>query len=275
MFDFSGDETFFFIIALAATVRGGWTYWAPLASIAKSPRPSRARAILAIIPIVGALMTCFTAQVWGDSSVSNHPDYILLFMLGSLAWLFLSTFAMRLLGLSLRDDALERDNSAAAIACGGALLAVAIAYAASNIGGGPTIWTTLLPAAWTALALGLIWLLINAIGGSVADSITIDRDVPTAIRLAAALVASSLILGRAAGGNWISWDQTWADFLRRGWPALAIAVAAGLIQRRFRPTPVCPQPAVGAPAFIPAGVYLFTAFAIVAFSSNGLDPSRW
>jgi hypothetical protein len=89
------------------------------------------------------------------------------------------------------------------------------------------------------------------------------------------MVACALVLGRAVGGNWISWDQTWSDFIRRGWPALAIAVAAGFMHRRFRPTAEIPRPPVLWAGVIPGAAYLAASLLIVAMTDHGLDPSQW
>jgi hypothetical protein len=51
------------------------------------------------------------------------------------------------LGIDVGDDALERNNSAACVATCGALVGSMTIYGFANIGEGPTIWTTIGPAA--------------------------------------------------------------------------------------------------------------------------------
>ena len=97
-------------------------------------------------------------------------------------------------------------------------MGVGIVYAFSNIGMGPTIWTTIFPALAATILLVLMWLLIESIGRGVAEAITIDRDVATAFRLAGAMIGCAIILGRAAAGKWVSWIKPGAISLTMAGP---------------------------------------------------------
>jgi hypothetical protein len=134
---------------------------------------------------------------------------------------------MRLMGIGMRDDAIERRNAAAAVVAVGAMVGQTCCYAGSNIGIGPTIWTTILPAVIASGTLMVLWTGIE-ITTRVSEVVTIDRHLPSALALGAFLVAAGINLGWAMSGDWDSWQTTMIDFARRGWPAVLLAVAAAL-----------------------------------------------
>jgi hypothetical protein len=159
----------------------------------------------------------------------------------------------------VRDDAVERGNTAAVVVACGAVVGITLAYAQSNIGTGPTIWTTLVPAFFATLGLFVTWMIAEVIGGGIAEAVTVDRDVASAVRLAALLAASGAILGRAMAGDWTDWRSTFVDFAAQGWPALVLAAAAGVAHRALRPTPQRPRPPIVPLGVIPAVIMIVVA----------------
>ncbi len=216
-----------------------------------------------MLPPLAAMPTLLILGRWADPQVVGHLDYTILFQIGSVAWILASAGCMQLLGISVRDDALERNNPAALIALGGTMSGAGLIYALSNVGTGPTIWTTIVPALAATILLVLLWLMIEWIGGGVADAITIDRDVATALRLAGATVGCSIVLGSAASGNWIAWDRTWIELIVRSWPACVIAAVAGITQRIKQPTLWDPHPAVLTFGLIPGLAFLIVGILTV------------
>ena len=178
-------------------------------------------------------------------------------------WIFVASRFLEVLGISIRDDAIERDNLAALVAVWGILSGVGIVYALSNMGTGATIWTTLLPGFVATVALLLMPLLVELTGGSVADAITIDRDVASGLRLGGAALGCSIILGHAAAGDWTSWNHTWSDLANRGWPAILIAIAAGVLQRMLGPTAHRPQPGILKFGVVPATLVVAAGLLVV------------
>jgi uncharacterized membrane protein YjfL (UPF0719 family) len=170
-------------------------------------------------------------------------------------WIFGATEMFPLMGVSARDDAMRRHNPAAAIAVSGGVLGVMLAYAGSNIGNGPTIWTTLVPAYVSTGVLFALWFVIELAGG-VFEAITLDRDEAAGIRLAAFLVSAGAILGRAMAGDWSDWDSTFSEFVALGWPAALLIPAMVMMNRRFAPTPQTPQPEAGKCGITPALILL-------------------
>jgi hypothetical protein len=213
--------------------------------------------------LVALVPTFVVLQHWADPQVVGHFDYTVLFMLGGGMWIFVASRFLMVLGISIRDDAIERDNPAALAAVCGILFGVGIVYALANVGTGATIWTTIVPAFAATFALLLVALLIEVTGGSVADAITIDRDVASGLRLGGAVVGCSVILGRAAAGDWISLKQTLTDLANRGWPVVLIALAAGAMQRLLRPTARRPQPDMISCGVVPATLLVAAGFLAV------------
>jgi uncharacterized membrane protein YjfL (UPF0719 family) len=262
-FDFDGDEWLFFLAAAASVVGLIVTYYLPLLSISPITRSSLQRFALACLPLVALIPTYVVLQRWADPRVVGHLDYTILFMLGGGMWIFGASRFLEVLGISIRDDAIERDNLAALVAVWGILSGVGIVYALSNMGTGATIWTTLLPGFVATIALLLMPLLVELTGGSVADAITIDRDVASGLRLGGAALGCSIILGHAAAGDWTSWHHTWSDLANRGWPAVLIAIAAGVLQRMLGPTAHRPQPGILKFGVVPATLVVAAGFLVV------------
>ncbi len=159
------------------------------------------------------------------------------------------------LGLSLRDDAMERHNTAALVALLGALVAVQLAYAGGNIGEGPSYWNNVFSAGLATGGLLCLWLVLQA-GANVAASIAEDRDLASGVRFGGFMVASGLILGRAVAGDWHSESATVHDFVHDGWPAAALCVLALALERGLRPSRRRPFPSWPACGLLPALLYL-------------------
>ncbi len=147
----------------------------------------------------------------------------------------------------------------AIIAVCGIVMGAAMVYALCNVGSGPTIWTTIVPALiGTTLLFGALFL-AELIGGSVSDSITIDRDFASGTCLAGAVFGCGIVLGRAGAGDWISWPRTWTDFALLGWPAIILSMASGLAHQWLRPTAVDPRPNVLKSGVLPAVLFVIAA----------------
>jgi hypothetical protein len=194
--------------------------------------------------------------------VRHAPQYLLLYLLLGLAWLRMSEFGFAYIGLSLRDDLIERRNMAALPAVSGALAGITLCYAGGNIGSGLGWWVVVFSGALATASLGAIWLLLDETTG-VLDLVTIDRDPAAGVRVGGLLAASGLILGRAVAGDWHSVQATVEDFARIGWVVLPLAGAALFIERLAKPTVARPRPSVVAAGALPALVYLLFAAAYI------------
>ena len=159
--------------------------------------------------------------------------WVLFYLIFGFAWLYAGLQLMFIFfDLSWLDDALGRNNPAAAIAVIGGGLGLTLTFAGANIGDGPGWWCVLL-----AGGLGLVaWLLLGLIADRVTSAfhrITVDWDIACAVRTGCYLTASGLILGRACAGDWTSFPQTVAEFAD-GWPVLALTAIFILIELIFR-----------------------------------------
>lgn len=275
MFDFSGDEGFCMLVALAISISGAIRLYVPLLRMPLLGRSAIRRVILAMFPVLILLLTTMVLSRWSDPQVAGHADYIILFLVIQAAWMTVACEGIRLFGIGFRDDLIERNNPAAMIAVCGFVTAAAIVFALANVGGGPTIWTTILPAGAGTAILCVLWLTVQFVGGSVAESITIDRDVATGLRVAGAMIGCSLVLGRAVGGNWKSWDQTWTDLALLGWPAIFLAIAAAVLHRFQKPSVANPRPGLFLCGVLPAILLPLGGLLIVCFTPQGMNPSSW
>ena len=251
MWDFSGDEVLFLvaagIVALVTTVR--WYYFV---GRAKTYRPSPTRVVLIFLPPTLLVVLITVLQTLADPVwVVGRLDYTLLFTAGGIAWMFLGASAFALLGVDPRDDALERNNDAATIAVAGGMAGIVLLYAGSNVGNGPTIWTTLLPAVVAALALLAAWGMLEALTDT-AEAITVERDVATGVRVGTFLACAGLILGRAMAGDFYAWGDTFVEFGRLAWPAAALVPVMVVLHHIMRPTMTRPAPSVVAAGLVPA-----------------------
>jgi hypothetical protein len=87
------------------------------------------------------------------------------------------------------------------------------------------------------------------------DTIAIDRDVSSALRLAGLFVALGLVLGRAVAGDYESAERTLHDLVAQGWPIVPLTLAAAIVQIRARPRPGRLH-APTSRALLAAGIYL-------------------
>lgn len=242
LFDWSGDE---FLVGVVATGVAAFTLlplMGDLLCVQSFGRPAGGRRVVLAGLLAGVGLSVPVLLWWADPvHVVGYLDYTLLFLVGAAAWVgFVGRVALPCVGLSIRDDVSERGNPAAAVVVAAALLGAGLIYALANVGGGDTIWTTLLPAAAaTGNWLGL-WLLLAAATG-VSDRVAIDRDPAAAARLAAYLLASAAILGASMAGDFAGYEQASGDLVWFGcWPTGAGWVLAIVAERRHQPAPSRP-----------------------------------
>jgi uncharacterized membrane protein YjfL (UPF0719 family) len=138
-----------------------------------------------------------------------------------------------MLGISCRDDAVERRNPAAsAISCG-AIVGITLLYAGCNIGEGATIWTTLVPAVIGLIVWGLLLFMVE-MGTKLHERVVIERDLAAGVRVGALLAANGLIIGRAFAGDWKSFGDTLQTFGLQSWPIFSLTAAILILQRRSK-----------------------------------------
>ena len=198
--------------------------------------------------------------------VVNAPQYQFMYVVMGLAWLRAMEPLFPFVGLSARDDAVERANSAATAATAGALLGVTLCYAGGNIGDGPGWWVVVFSAGLATATLFVAWAALAQLT-TVGDAVTIDRDPAAGVRLGVFLLSCGLILGRGVAGDWASAAATVSDFVAALPGVAVLVIVAVIVERLARPTPGRPRPPMVAFGVLPAALY--TAIAIAAVRSMG------
>ena len=231
------------------------------------------RLLVGVSPVVLLAALWITLTFGAAREVREHGEYIFLFVALGAAWLIGLAWATGWLGMHVRDDAIERNNLAAAIATSGALAGGMAVYAFANLGEGDTIWTTIGPALLgTGLAVAL-WGVHQIVSGAT-DAIVLDRDVASAIRFAGMALSTGLVIGRAVAGDYVSAGGTLRDLFIQGWPALPLAALSLFIQMRLRPTKEQPKPSARTHGFVPALAYVALGIAVLLCLGSWTSSGR-
>jgi uncharacterized membrane protein YjfL (UPF0719 family) len=259
----SEDEVFVFI-ACAFFTLFAWLPWLVQATFyARRCSKFTDRWTLFVDPLICAALLLYVLRNLASRDVRDAPQYILLYLLMGAAWVGMAAKFLPLFGLSARDDVIERGNSAAAQAIGGALIGLTLCFAGGNIGNGPGWWVVVFSAALSTGTFFLLWALLHRFT-HLADTVTIERDPASGIRLSGYFIGSGMILGNAVAGDWVSAEATVYDFLKVGWPVLLLWAAAALLEKTFRPTQERPAPSRLSHGLAPMAAYLALAAFFVA-----------
>lgn len=254
------------LVTMAAVFVGPilWTAW-----LLRMSRLRTFQGRVGVAPIAIALVAC-VAVVFGilktgaSYDVVDAPQYLFMYVVLGLAWARVSELAFAYVGLSARDDIIERSNSAAVPAVIGGLVAVTLCYAGGNIGDGPGWWVVVFSAGLATGTLLLAWIALSHLT-AVMDAVTIDRDPAAGLRLGAFLVSGGLVLGRAVAGDWNSAGATITDVVDVIPAVLAILIAALIVERLARPTPQRPRSPLVAYGLLPATLYVGIAIATLSW----------
>jgi len=194
---------------------------------------SRSRVALALVPVLCVFGLFLVLLGWSADSVKLNFQWTVTYLLLGAGWLGVTQIIFGFLGVSARDDLLERRNSAAAWTVSGQLIAATSCFAGANIGDGPGPEVVIFCALLSTGALFLLWFLVDR-AASISDTVTIDRHLGTGIRACGWLTASGIILGDAVTGDWKSASATLRDFATCAWPAAIFAVVVTFLERKMR-----------------------------------------
>jgi hypothetical protein len=258
----SGDEVFVLIVCGALAV-GFWGRWYYL-TLTLSPLVARQRDRLAVYaaPLLCGAALFAVLRTVASHDVRDEPVYLFFYMVMGAAWVGATTHLFAWLGVSARDDALERRNHAASLALTGMLIGATLGFGGGNIGDGPGWWVVVGCAFLATGGLALLWLLLAKFTEA-ADAITIDRDTPTGMRMCGFFTAAGLVLGRAVAGDYESLESTLADFAVSAWPVLLLLAAAIVVEQFLRPSPRHLQHSFIGEGVVPALAYIGAADAWV------------
>jgi hypothetical protein len=219
------------------------------------------RALLAIFPGLCMLLIVAVLWRWSSPDVRSDRKWIVLYAIGGAAWLQLGLYLLSVFGIGVREDVLERQNSAAAWVVYGTLAGTAVCYAGANIGSGPGTEVVLGCAGLSTISLFGFWFCLERIF-QLADRVTIDRDEGAGIRIGGWISSVGLIFGAAVAGDWKSLEGTVWDFIRYAWIALLFLLAAMVIEWAFKMPQEQNSPPRSASVAI-AIIYLVAAVAYV------------
>jgi hypothetical protein len=231
----SGDEVLVLVASVVASGFGILWWYARILRSVQGGSAAHEFGMLALGPPVALLTVFLVARIAGSFDVRDAPNYLFLYTVLGLTWAFAAVYALDILGISFRDDAIERRNAAAAVVVIACLIAHAVIYAGANIGNGPGWWAVVAPAFVGSTIWFLLWILV-AMLCRLDDDITVSRDLAAGVRIAGYALALGLILARGAAGDWTSLAQTIGDF-RVAWPVLPLTAAAIAIERILESRP--------------------------------------
>jgi hypothetical protein len=207
-----------------------WVHWYWVALLNTWMRGSAVcRFLVTMAPLVCVGILYGILAKWSSADVQSSAFYMGFYTLFGAAWVGGWRFWFVMCGISVRDDALERRNVAAALAVAGALVALTLCFAGGNIGDGPGYEVVIFAAGLSTVSLALLWWLLESVC-CFAEVITVERDAGSGLRLAGGLVGLGLILGYGAAGNWVSIEATVADFLPHLGAACVLAVGVGFVE---------------------------------------------
>lgn len=256
----AGDEVLVLLLSAAVAI-GYWGRWyIRLLRLDTLIFLRLARLCLFLVHLLCLGLVLIVLTTWAAAEVRGSAAYIELFVAIWAVALSAVNVLSHVIGVNALHDGVERRNSAALWASGGAWLATTLCVCGANIGEGPTIYTTLAPMGLAVGALGGLWLLFAVLTKNTA-SIAVDRDRASGIRLAGLLFAWGLILGRAVLGDWVSTEATLHDFAVLGWPALLLLAIAVAVEPMLEPSRGRPFPSVVRAGVRPAASYVAAATA--------------
>lgn len=196
--------------------------------------------------------------LWGAKEVRGDIGGVAFLTFVGVLWLLIANKIYPWFGLSFRDDVTERENPAASMALGCAVVATAIAFATGNLGEGPSYWKNIFSAGLSTGGLFVLWFAFE-LGGHISISIAEERDFASGVRFGGLLLAWGLILGRAVTGDWHSCAATADDFVHEAWPVVFIWLLALIVERLVKPSRIRPFPSWIGAGVVPALIYLTMA----------------
>jgi hypothetical protein len=189
-------------------------------------------ALNAVLCLAAILLVLLTASAQDGRHNSN---YVMCSEMLAAFWLMVGLWLFPFFGISPQDDVVERRNVGAFWAVNGALIGFAACFAGANVGNEPA--AVVFGAVLASASFFLVWFVADLAGGHWADTITIDRDFQSGLRLGCLLLGTGLGFGSAVTGNWVSVDATIGQFLVRSWPVVVVLCVALVAERPLRRSP--------------------------------------
>lgn len=164
--------------------------------------------------------------------VINSPYYIVGYMSFGFLWSCFSVECMEnVTDIHFDQDIRERNNNSASIVHGAFIISSGITFSGANVGNGPGWEVVLFTASLSTIFLLIMTFMINIVA-QYSEKVTVLRDQNAAIRFSAHLIGTSIILDRAAAGDWISASATINDYFCRIWFLPFLLFSLAMIERK-------------------------------------------
>jgi uncharacterized membrane protein YjfL (UPF0719 family) len=222
------------LIASAFLTLKSWSSWyADLVSVNQFRLPLHQRLAMGGAPVISVGLILVALKGLAATDVRSSPFYIAFYVLVGMAWVGGARLIFPFIGISARDDVLERGNSASTWAVVGALIGISCCFVGGNIGNGPGVVAVLFSSVLSSTLFFALWFVLDCVTG-ISDAITIDRTNGAGIRLAGYLVGLGLLSGWSVAGDWVSVLATIKDFVQFSWPPATLSAIAVVIELTFR-----------------------------------------
>jgi len=241
----SEDEIFVTFLCSALTlVFWGFLWYLPLATVTRIGPTNGGRATLWWMPPAGLLFNLIMLKLIAASDVRDDGAYLFMYSVMGAAWTgVLMRLCLPVLGLSVRDDVIERGNSAAAVMIWCVGTGLSLAFLGANAGEGPG-WSVVVGSALlSTLLFFLAWAGMQIVGRT-EEEVTVNRSMATAVRAGGLLIAVGLVLGRSVAGDWVSSDDLVQDCGATAWPVLFLIIADWAMSLLTRTRPGDAEPSV-------------------------------
>lgn len=227
----SDDELFAMIVSMVVVFFTWGPWYRTLAFMPVRRSSGSLRRLLGLVPPACLAGIFVMLKTTAASDVRDSGLYLFFYVLFGAAWLGTGIPLLKVLDLHARDDAMERNNPAAIAAVCAALAGLSACYSGANIGEGPGWWCVLF-AGGLATLVWLALLLFYQVVTDAAETITVERDINSAIRFGGLAIGTGILCGRGAAGDWTSFHQTVVEFLD-AWPVVILLAIACVLDRTF------------------------------------------
>ena len=156
--------------------------------------------LLCFAPIACGILLWTVLRFLAAHDVREAGAYLTLYTALGAAWVGMYTVCTGVTGISVRDDALERCNPAAAWAIAGGLIGLTLCFAGGNIGDGPGWWVVVYCGVLSTAVFFGCWAALEKLGG-ISELVTIERDLASGLRLAGFSDCRRIDPGPGRGGR--------------------------------------------------------------------------
>lgn len=235
----SEDESFVGLISFLWLFIAAFRHGIRAASIRPAGHASHTRLAVFAAWAISAFVLWIVLGTLSSHDVKSSALYIMFYFVMGLAWVSAVMDLMTWLDWHFREDVLERNNIAAAIAQGGAIIGIMFSFCGANIGDGPGWPVVIFCAVLSTGGLLLAWIIADRSTDWIAH-ITVDRDPASGLRAGAFFIAGGLITGRAVAGDWVSLSATVLDFARDALWLIPLVILGTVAQRLQQPSEAKP-----------------------------------